>query len=514
MGIFSYKRIFSGSRTPAFGLSPNLALAAAPNGGLTTTSTSTGSGSDTGNGSFNPPSSSLEVHVLNRTSFGIRPEDLDEIRQIGIEAYLERQLNPASIDDSEMEAVLAERFPSLGMSPAEIQQYMASEDINQIQIAVQLKAATFYRAVKSKRQLFEVMVEFWTNHFNLFHLDGPIAVLKTADDRDVIRANALGNFTDLLHASTKSPAMIQYLDTYASTKESPNENYARELMELHTLGVDGPYTHEDIDAISRCFTGWTIGRFNNRGEFIFRQENHDEEEKTVLGVNIAANGGLSDGEQVVEILARNQSTANFLARKLITRFVSDVPNEALTETLTTTYMETSGDIKQILKSLFDSDAFLQSFDAKIKRPFHYCTSIFRSLDITPERASERSIRDALNAMGQVPFNWLPPDGYPDTAEYWTSTNGLLNRWNLSMNIAFDDLRGVELDLAKLVTSTSSAEVIVDQLTELTCHRELLSQDRDALITYLQGSGQTEQITLDQGRGVLALLLSSPYFQWR
>ena len=238
--------------------------------------------------------------------------------------------------------------------------------------------AAQYRQMFSQRQLYEVMVEFWSDHFNIHLVNGLGPTLKPEDDRQVIRAHALGNFRDLLHASAKSPSMLFYLDNFFNLASAPNENYARELMELHTLGVDGGYTENDVKEVARCFTGWSI-RFpgdtsGDYGTFVFLPAVHDNNAKVVLQNSITAGGGQSDGEQVLDILAAHPSTAQFIATKLCRRFISDTRTQPVIDAVAAAFTQSGGDIKTTLRALFATDAFRNTADLKFTRPAEYLSA--------------------------------------------------------------------------------------------------------------------------------------------
>src|SRR5215831_13890265 len=317
------------------------------------------------------------VHVLSRLTYGPRPGDLERVRTMGVSAWIDRQLRPETIDDSATERALAE-LPALRMPITEaLRQFprpdpklraqiaggeMSRQEMLErypvekrpARIALELSAAKVVRAVTSERQLEELMVDFWFNHFNVFANKGDVRWYVAAYEREAIRPYAMGKFPDLVRATAHHPAMLFYLDNWLSArpdfvvpagpnrgrKGGLNENYARELMELHTLGVDGGYTQRDVTEVARAFTGWTIDRPQVEGRFIFRPGMHDTGEKIVLGQRIPAGGGRDDGERVIEILTRHLATAHFIATKLVRRFVSDTPPPALVARVAGTYTST------------------------------------------------------------------------------------------------------------------------------------------------------------------------------
>jgi uncharacterized protein (DUF1800 family) len=587
------------------------------------------------------------VHVLNRLAFGARPGDVERVRRMGVEAYVEQQLNPSKIDDAAAEARLR-GFPTLGMSNSEllakypqpgrllrrlerdgatppelaglvrprqqgqqgqqgqpqpngaaqmnmgepnadaekavaeamrppaagqgapdeerdpqrrayrqaIAKYMRENGLESPQrIMYELNASRILRAVYSERQLQEVMVDFWTNHFNVYAQKGADRWFLTSYDRDVIRPNALGNFRDLLEATAKSPAMLFYLDNFQSvspnaqanrrqrrqqadadgegamrrggllggrrmrrrearrqrmesgeqpqqvegqaaqqqqgdgqmTAQQPprarqpqrmrrgiNENYARELMELHTLGVEGGYTQKDVQEVARAFTGWTINaprggglygadaEESRAGTFFFNPRTHDPGEKTVLGVRIPAGGGVEDGRKVLDALVAHPSTAKFIATKLARKFVSDTPDPALVARVADAFRKSNGDIKTTLRAVFASPEFNSSEArrAKIKTPFELAASALRTL------GAEVEVRPALvqwvARMGEPLYGYQAPTGYPDAAEYWVNTGALLERLNFSLALVSNRIPGARVDLSRFVGEEAASSRAVDQ----------------------------------------------------
>ena len=443
------------------------------------------------------------IHVLSRTGYGISNNQLNLIQAIGLPAYLEQQLYPETIDDSAAEAFVAEHFPRIFLSTGEL--FQVSEEERR-RAPAELKLATLYRRWFSHRQLYELMVEFWSDHFNIYQDSGPLRFLKLEDDREVIRPHALGRFADLLHASARSPAMLYYLDNYRNFVTGPNENYARELMELHTLGVDGGYTEQDVLEVARCFTGWSLERRGpQRGSFRFYPELHDRGEKTVLDTTIPAGGGMEDGLHVLDLLATHPSTARFIAEKLCRRLVADNPPPTLVDRLAETFTETDGDIRALLHTLLGSEEFRGAADAKLKRPVEFLGAVLRGLEPAIDRRGVRQLIRITQALGQVPFSWPPPNGYPDVMNYWASTNGLLNRWNFVVALSEGRLEGLSIDPSSLLDGVSTPEQAVDRLAERLLRRSLDPQDRQLLIAYAkQGSPA----------GLIGLLLASDYFQYR
>ena len=474
------------------------------------------------------PPASPEYTALKRTSFGPHRDQLAAIKSLGITNYLERQLDHLSIDVDALEAEIASQFPLTLQNPATL---ILTFPDNIFDVATQMIAATQYRQMFSERQLFEIMVEFWSDHFNIHLVNGLGPTLKPFDDQQVIRQHALGNFKDMLHASAKSPAMLFYLDNFFNQAVAPNENYARELMELHTLGVDGGYTETDVKEVARCFTGWTL-RFPDDssgpyGEFVFASVIHDNAEKTVLGNTIPAGGGQADGEQVLDILASHPSTANFIATKLCQRFIGDTPAQTAVDAVATAFTASDGDIKDTLRALFATPDFLDNADRKFTRPSEYLAGLVRSLapDTGYPPDNGQIWFYAQNTLGQIPFYWPTPDGYPDEESYWASTGGLLNRWRLSF-LSLDtpdilDLGILDIDYLAMLDGADTLATVVDATVDAVLMRPLSNQHRDSILEWLKGYlGASEDEMLSVGVPQLAaaltaaVLISSVYFHLR
>ena len=351
----------------------------------------------------------------------------------------------------------------------------------------ELSSQKVLRAAYSDRQLEEVMTDFWFNHFNVFAGKGPAQIYLTEYERDTIRPRALGKFRDLLEATAKSPAMLFYLDNWESAdpnapdprelarrrmqermftprarrfpvppprpanpaqnaqqrpKRGLNENYGRELMELHTLGVDGGYTQQDVVEVARCFTGWTITTPRLGGEFRFEPRMHDNGTKLVLGHRIKANGGEHDGEQVLDILASHPSTARFISTKLVRRFVSDTPPPALVSRAAERFRQTDGDIREVLRTILTSPEFFaaEAYRAKVKSPFEFVVSAVRATNADVTNALP--LLQAVRQLGEPLYMCQPPTGYPDRADAWVNTGTLLNRMNFALALVSGRMRGV------------------------------------------------------------------------
>ncbi|MCX5688211.1 MAG: DUF1800 domain-containing protein, partial [Planctomycetota bacterium] len=445
--------------------------------------------------------SSLITKLVRRSTFGPNRAELALARAIGYEAYLDFQLNPDLIDDAACDARLA-TLTTLTQIYAEIYQNPMSQVINE------LTEASIIRAVYSKRQLFERVVEFWTDHFNIDVNKENCAWLKVIDDRDVVRANALGRFSDMLAASAFSPAMLVYLDNHISIAGNPNLNYARELMELHSLGVNGGYTEADVVDVARCFTGWqvypnTFG-FPLAGIYRYNGSQHDNGEKRVLGHTIAPGGGIQDGLTVLQILADHPSTASFISRKLCKRFLNYTPSESLIRTVTNVYTSTGGDISRVLRTILAAPHLAEA-PPKFKRPFHAFVSAVRATGSQVNSTS--SFRTQLKIAGHLTFNWTSPDGYPDSLDFWGGL--VLPRWNFGAQMMNSNLSGIVPNAASFFTGASTPAELIARIENDMFGGELEPADRQAILGYLATNPSSATVRAE----ALGLAVGSPSFQW-
>jgi len=389
-------------------------------------------------------------------------------------------------------------------------------------LLVELQSQKILRAVYSQRQLQEVMTDFWFNHFNIYWPKGASRWMTTDFEMRAIRPHTLGKFKDLVMATAKSPAMMFYLDNFQSMtpdmqlqrrngrrgnaarrgnvqsdqmtdeqrkraeefrnrKRGINENYARELMEHHTLGVDGGYTQKDVQEVARCFTGWTIDRPQVNGSFIFREIMHEKGEKVVLGQKIDA-GGIKDGEKVIEILSRHPNTAKFISTKLVRRFVSDNPPPSLVDRVSKVYLKTDGDIREMLETIFTSQEFYsnEAHRAKIKSPFELAVSAIRAM--SSEVASPLQTAQFISKMGQPLYLYQAPTGYPDKAEQWVNTGALLERLNFGLALSTNRLRGVSVDTKEVAAGLDKTESsrVMDRAVALLLNGDVSEQTRSVL----------------------------------
>jgi uncharacterized protein (DUF1800 family) len=343
-------------------------------------------------------------------------------------------------------------------------------------VARDLSEGKLLRALYSNRQLEEVLTDFWFNHFNIYLDKGVERFMVTAYERDVIRPHVLGKFRDLLEATAKSPAMLFYLDNWESVGPSApqaqrgvqaqrgirmrrglNENYARELLELHTLGVDGGYTQKDVTEVARCFTGWTIDRPQFGGKFLFNPRMHDEGEKIVLGVKILAGGGMSDAKKVLDIVARNPSTAHFISWKLAQRFVADDPPASLVDRMAQTFLKTGGDLRAMMETMLDAREFWSegAYRTKMKSPFEMVVSAVRAVEGDVDFAAP--LVDQIARMGEPLYKKQEPTGYSNSSRQWINSAGLMARMNFAVNLADNKIPGVKVATSLEATSLGAPE---------------------------------------------------------
>jgi uncharacterized protein (DUF1800 family) len=372
-----------------------------------------------------------------------------------------------------------------------------------------------YRAVYSNRQLQEVLTDFWFNHFNVYMDKGADRYLTTAYERDAIRPHVLGKFHDLLVATAQSPAMLFYLDNWQSVSPNAgvrgprksrglNENYARELMELHTLGVDGGYTQKDVTEVARCFTGWTLRDPRRGGGFEFNARMHDNGEKTVLGVKIPAGGGQSDGFMVLDILSRHPSTARFVSRKLAQRFVSDQPPAALVERMAQTFQKTEGDIREVMRTMLASPEFWSPgvYRVKMKLPLEMVVSALRATDAQVDFAY--GIADQIAKLGQPLYRKVEPTGYPNSGEEWGTSADLLGRMNFALALTQNKIPGVRVDRARFAQEgKGDLKTVAEQILAA----DLSPSTRAAIEAQEQAKEPTPAL-------LAGLVLGSPDFQKR
>jgi uncharacterized protein (DUF1800 family) len=456
------------------------------------------------------------AHLLDRMAFGPRPGDIAHVQAVGIGGWLEEQLNPARIDDSAGEAALAPYREALrdptdlfeAFVPTRAAQLDSAQrrqmQMDERGLAQDVMMSALARHVASERQLLEVMTDFWTNHFNIYMPKDADRFLVADFVEKAIRPNALGHFEDLLVATAEHPAMLIYLDNAESVApgSSPpparavvyapprrgfapmfapparmpaprpsapngiNENYARELMELHTLGVDGGYTQQDVIEVARIFTGWGVSRPRPEGpgHFAFEYHDwaHDPEDKTVLGVRFRGQG-MKEGLKLLHLLAENPATARHVSHQLCARFVADDPPDGCVDAAVAAWQASDGDIRAVLRSVVASPDFWapENRSARFKTPLEFVASAVRAVGGEPDTTAR--LLGALQQLGEAPFMRLTPDGYPEAAAFWMNSGAILTRMNLALALASGRMPGVSEDLDSLVPVTGDYDALVDRV---------------------------------------------------
>ncbi len=444
-------------------------------------------------------------HLLSRAAYGPWPGDLDRVKQMGAAAWVDEQLTPEKIDDGVCE-LRARRFETIYLNPGDCY------DFKNNVLRDDLTRYTLLRAVYSKRQLLEVMVAFWTDHLNINLEKGDCIYLKAGDDRRVVRTHALGNFKELIRASCLSPAMLVYLDgkenKRAHPTDVPNENYARELMELHTLGVDGGYTQKDVYEAARCLTGW---RLHQKGEFgkgsvYFDSAFHDDGKKVVLGHAIASGGGPKDVDRLIDIVTNHPSTARYIATKLVRYFVSDEPPRSLVDSVAEKFKTANGEIQPLVRTILNSVEFQQHKGEKFKRPFRYMVSALRG--IGADTHAKTGLTEYLSRMGHGPFQYPTPDGYPEEMMPWLGT--MLWRWNFALALACNELPSVSVpadSLASALLAVGKDKVDADLLVRHFVGRRATEAELQVLKSFEQVKGSPAL-----NPELLGLVLACPAFQ--
>ncbi|HET7707125.1 MAG TPA: DUF1800 domain-containing protein [Thermoanaerobaculia bacterium] len=432
------------------------------------------------------------AHVLNRLAFGARPGEVDRVARMDVDRWIAEQLQPEKISDAAVDQRLA-RYETLTWSTSRIMKEVyqplvtarrkAQKDgedsgegsMRELRREAQrvvgdLSAQRIVRAAESERQLNEIMVDFWMNHFNVFAGKSIDRFLLTSYERDTIRPHIWGSFEELLLASAKSPAMLFYLDNARSRRGGINENYAREIMELHSLGVDGGYTQKDVSELARVLTGWSIER--KSGNFMFRPALHDRDAKTVLGIKLPAGGGIEEGERMIRHLATHPSTARHIARKLAERLVTDDPPAALVDRVAARFTATRGNLRETVKAVITSPEFNDPkyYRVKVKSPFEYTISAVRAIGGRIENPIPLALQ--LKKMGQPLYFAQPPTGYGDDAASWVNSGALVERINFAIALTGGTMRGIRvpdisdpLNLAGVALSADTLKVIADRKTD-------------------------------------------------
>ena len=441
-------------------------------------------------------------HLLNRAGFGPWPGDVERVREMGAERWIDQQLDPRSLRDDLCE-VRAARCEGADARPDEAHEFPRG------QLRLSMARHALLRAVYSKRQLYETMVRFWSNHLNIYVEKGECIYLKPWDDRQVIRPHAMGNFRELIRASATSGAMLVYLDgntnRHRGPKDIPNENYARELMELHTLGVHGGYTQADVKEAARALTGWRVHGGLLKPAIHFDAVDHDDGEKRILGHVIPGGKRERDVDEVVDIVCRHPSTPTHIATKLVRRFVSDEPPATLVAAAAKVFADTDGDIRQTVRTILNSQEFKASAGMKLKSPFRFVASALRAL--AADTFAHADLTDYLTRLGEGVFQYPTPDGYPDKSAAWLGT--LLWRWNFAFNLAGGKVASAQTALPKLCEALgASGEQLPVRLFEHLTGKA----PGDDMVDILRQSLDARGKEADRQVQVAALILSSPAFQ--
>ena len=440
------------------------------------------------------------LRLARRVTMGVNPEEVALARRLGYAGYLDYQLRAAEIDDSAIEGIIATRLPMTQMALATL----ATQDGNEV--ANQLADATWYRAAFSRAQLRERMVEFWTDHFTISL--NKVGYLKLVDDREVIRANALGSFPELLRATSQSAAMLRYLDQNLSRTPTPNQNYAREIMELHTLGVDGGYSQTDVAELSRILTGWTTA---GAGTFAFNRNFHDRNAKMFLGRSFPAMPVTAtdaqmkaEGDTAIQMLVEHPSTAAYIALKMARWLLAYEPSQVVVDATASTYLSTGGDIKAMIRTIL-SGKNLMAAPAKYKRPFHLAVSSLRGMGA--EVVNIRAARQRADQMGMPVFMWEQPNGYPDRVDWWSGL--VITRWSYMQYLStLTGTTSTRVDSMPFRT-VDSADGVVAQIATRLFGGEISPTLRSQLLSYLRGGAYSDA----RVRETIALAGSAQEFQW-
>lgn len=508
------------------------------------------------------------VIALNRLGFGPRPGELAAFEALGgtdpqrLQIWVDEQLDPASIDDSEADSRLAAAaFETLDKSLVELwQDYVVADPPWEIRMRpyFETERATLLRGVYSRRQLFELLVDFWHNHFNVYAYEFGIGPIWVHSDRDVIRAHALGNFRQMLEAVAQSPAMLRFLDNRDNSVDGPNENYGREVLELHSLGVDAyygsipkdqvpvdgqgrplGYVDEDVTACARSLTGWTMRdrpwdeNFGDTGEFFVYEPWHDTDEKRFLDVTIPAGGaGLDDGRAALDAIASHPATARFIARKLCRRLVADQPPSSLVDAgaeAFTQNLSAPDQLARVVRAIALAPEFTTLWGQKVKRPLEITLSALRSTDADWDFSLDDEDTDSLlwryyNA-GQPLFSWPAPNGYPDIKEAWITTGPRVMNWRLTnwFSEVQDDTDAYRLDLlAQTPSEVRSARALADYWIDRILGRPMPTDEQEEIVEFMaQGVNPELDLPLDTDedvqsrlRAMIGLIFMSPGFLWK
>jgi len=491
-------------------------------------------------GALTPHDSAL--HALNRLAYGPRPGEADRVATTGVMRWIDRQLDPAHIDDAALSArerqigvlsydrtALARIYYAAQRERRERMRAGADSMGGQInpgpgqrlgrRLAGDLASLVVVRATLSERQLAEVMADFWANHFNVFFGKGADRFLLPEYIEHTIRPYALGRFADLLRGTAQSPAMLVYLDNWQSVAPRSgtaralkprgiNENYARELLELHTLGVDGGYTQQDVIGVARIFTGWSIQRPQKGGAFRFYGRAHDRGEKIVMGVRYPAGGGMDEGFRLLDWLAENPVTMRHVSHQLCARFVSDQPPDGCVDDAVAAWQRTHGDIREVLRAIFHGPDFwaAENVLAKVKSPLEFVVSAVRALGAGPDTTAR--LAQVVARLGQPLYLHVAPDGYPEKQSDWVNSGALLNRMNAGIALAAATLPGVTVNLDLAVPATPNLEQLLATVDDRVLGGAMTANTRRVILEQLHALDDPVQ-----ARALaVGLALGGPEFQ--
>ena len=443
------------------------------------------------------------LRLIRRVTSGLSPAEIASARQMGFSGYLNYQLNPAAISDTAVDSFATASFPMLALP------YAAVVMMDSGEVSNQLMDNALYRAAFSKRQLQERMIDFWTDHFTISL--NKVGIRKAIDDRDVIRPYALGKFPDLLRATSKSPAMLVYLDQNLSKFPTPNQNYAREVMELHTLGVNGGYSQTDVAELSRILTGWSV----SGASFTFNRANHDRGQngnKVFLGRTFPPMAATAtpdemqkEGEEAINMLVAHPSTAAYISLKMARWLLAYEPPQSVVDATAAVYLATGGDIPSMIRTILTPTNLMASV-AKYRRPFHYAAASLRALGASV--VNIRAIRAAADTMGMPMFQWEQPNGYPDRIDWWSGL--VLLRWRFASTLSTQaSLTTTNVDLTAFKAQGNTAEGVMKVINSQVFGGEIAPILDAQLLAYLKG-GMFTDARIREG---LALAISAQEFQW-
>ncbi len=468
-----------------------------------------------------PSGNAAALHVARRLTFGATPALVNEITTKGVQTWIDEQLNWQSIDDSQMDPIIA-CFPGVTEAAVTLRSAPYRKTVN-----FNLAGATVARAVWSRRQLHELMVDFWSNHFNVDGSSSLIRPFKPADDVSVIRANALGKFSDLLVAATKSPAMLTFLNNAQSRADgnnTPNENHARELMELHTVGVANGYTEADVAKVAHILSGWTIDA--KTASFSFDVSKHDlgpaSDGAAILGWSRNGRTGMAAGESFLNHLARHTGTAQKVAYKLCVRFIGDyvLPQDAIVATTAANFLANDTAIAPTLRTLFQSEDFKASAGLKARRPFEFIAGTLRAANVSFDPAQTQHfqglVNSRLNILGQPLFGWTFPNGYPDADIRWIAAGSILDRWNFARTVSTDGFKLSMFDIEKILGTPAPSKVgaVISKLASAVLSEPLDSSVYQYILNATDLDADMRWQPWYDARPLLAYILQSPQNQIR